>query len=549
MFQDASAARHLPSRARPGVKLILALSCLATPALAAAPSPSPSPSATPTAAAAAGRDPVIIFLVDNSASLPPLDPEEKRVAALQRMFQVLEGHPYRLILFGGRREIAVDDVSRYRNDGQWTDFYYAFEEARAMMRGYPAGTEFRFILLTDALIDPKPADWQEEGAKSPPPDPPRDPSLPTELRSESARRTVELVKTLKTPLYVILVGEPPAGGLSMGDREQAPPLVMDLVRAANGPEGGRLAQTLASFFEDNGVLVKKYIFRVRPNEGLKKVEPAVRRIVTPARPTVELRVFSYMILPLVLFVLLGLGIMVRSFPGPGDLEVVELSTGEPAHVAVDKLHRLNETGWGRGLSLVGSARDATASFVFQAPPLELTGVGLDMNDADALTAELLPLGLEDLRRAMHRYATEGSKDEKIHVLNLEYISQNMEPEQAERLLLSAPSERRRVAPADFLRAKAHLLGNETLRRKLTEPRVYMTTYGRDAQKKELVAGGSARLAQYGFVVKDVNPGGRKDARLVLYYDRIPSLFGLKTWLPDVVQRVFRLRRSSQRIVS
>ena len=69
------------------------------------------------------------------------------------------------------------------------------------------------------------------------------------------------------------------------------------------------------------------------------------------------------------------------------------------------------------------------------------------------------------------------------------------------------------------------------------------------EKKELVAGGSARLAQYGFVVKDVNPGGRKDARLVLYYDRIPSLFGLKTWLPDVVQRVFRLRRSSQRIVS
>jgi hypothetical protein len=38
-------------------------------------------------------------------------------------------------------------------------------------------------------------------------------------------------------------------------------------------------------------------------------------------------------------------------------------------------------------------------------------------------------------------------------------------------------------------------------------------------------------------------------RLVLYYDRIPSLFGLKTWLPDVVQRIFRLRRSSQRVVS
>jgi hypothetical protein len=544
------AARLPPSRARHGVTFILAWLWLAAPALGGAPSPSPSPSPSASASAGAARDPVIIFLVDNSASLPPLDPEEKRVAALQRMFQVLEGHPYRLILFGGRREITVDDVSRYRNDGQWTDFYYAFEEARTLMKGYPAGTEFRFILLTDALIDPKPADWQEgETGQSPPPEPPRDPSLPTVLRSESARRTVDLVKELKTPLYVILVGEPPAGGLSMGDREQAPPLVMDLVRAANGPEGGRLAQTLASFFEDNGVLVKKYIFRVRPNEGLKKVEPAVRRIVTPPRPTVELRVFSYMVLPLVLFVLLSLGIMVRSFPGPGDLEVVELASGEPLHVAVDRLHRLNESGWGRGLSLVGSAKDATATFVYQAPPLELTGAGLDLTEADALTTELLPLGLEDLRRSMHRYATEGSKEEKIQVLNLEYISQNMEPEQAERLLQSASAERRRVAPADFLRAKAHLLGNEALRRKLTQPRVYMTTYGRDGEKKELVPGSSARLAQYGFVVKDVSPGGRKDARLVLYYDRIPSLFGLKTWLPDVVQRVFRLRRSSQRIVS
>jgi hypothetical protein len=47
----------------------------------------------------------------------------------------------------------------------------------------------------------------------------------------------------------------------------------------------------------------------------------------------------------------------------------------------------------------------------------------------------------------------------------------------------------------------------------------------------------------------VGRGGRRDARVVLYYDRIPSLFGLKTWLPDFLQRAFRLRRSSQRVVS
>src|SRR5712691_6344038 len=88
---------------------------------------SPSPAATPSAASSPAPDgPVILFLIDNSASLPPLDPEEKRVAALEKMFTFLQGRPYRLILFGGRHEIYVDDVSRYRNNGQWTDYYAAF---------------------------------------------------------------------------------------------------------------------------------------------------------------------------------------------------------------------------------------------------------------------------------------------------------------------------------------------------------------------------------------------------------------------------------------
>ena len=87
---------------------LLALALQAGPALPGEGVPSPPPP---------GEGPVILFLVDNSASLPPLDPEEKRVAALEKMFGFLQGHRYRLILFGGKDEISVDDVSRYRNDG------------------------------------------------------------------------------------------------------------------------------------------------------------------------------------------------------------------------------------------------------------------------------------------------------------------------------------------------------------------------------------------------------------------------------------------------
>src|SRR5919197_1156542 len=116
-----------------------ALAALLFGAVAAAPSASrpgsPEPSVTPSPGT-----PVIFFLVDNSASLPPLDPQEKRVAALEKMFTFLRGQPYRLILFGGRDEVYVDDVQRY-----------------------PPRTEFRLILLTDAILDPNPEDWADMG--------------------------------------------------------------------------------------------------------------------------------------------------------------------------------------------------------------------------------------------------------------------------------------------------------------------------------------------------------------------------------------------------
>ena len=116
--------------------LLLASPPARPPSPAASPSPSPAPELKPSA-----KGPVILFLVDNSASLPPLDPEEKRVEALEKMFTFLKGQPYRLVLFGGRHEVYVDDVSQYRNNGLWTDFYFAFLKAQELTKEYPPGTE------------------------------------------------------------------------------------------------------------------------------------------------------------------------------------------------------------------------------------------------------------------------------------------------------------------------------------------------------------------------------------------------------------------------
>jgi hypothetical protein len=78
--------------------------------------------------------------------------------------------------------------------------------------------------------------------------------------------------------------------------------------------------------------------------------------------------------------------------------------------------------------------------------------------------------------------------------------------------------------------------------------VQLVSYGKDAGRKELVPGAHLRIGPYGFAVKDIARGGRKDARVVLQYERIPSLLAIKSWMPPPVQRACRFRRSSERVV-
>ena len=480
--------------------------------------------------------PVILFLVDNSASLPPLDPNEKRVVALEKMFAFLQGHQYRLILFGGKDEISVDDVSRYRNEGLWTDFYHAFARVKTLAATYPRGTNLRIVLLTDAIADPDPKDW---------------PDVPSgwDARSHSMRKAVELVGEMRIPLYVVLVGDA-HGDVAGRDREQSPGFVLDLVKAANGQAASPLAQTLAAFFQDDGLLLRKFVYRVAPHEGLKKLEPVVKRIAAPPSAGIEMRIFGYFVLPLLLILVSLLGLLVRSFPGPGDLEILELAVDQPVHVAADRIHRAPDGTWStQGLSLVADARTAAATFTLPRGGLELTGAGLDTTGLDPRDKALLPLGLDDLRRALEAATDAGTREDKIHALNLDYAARGLTAEEAERILSRPGAERASLPAGDFVRAKAHLAFDEALRRRLLEPRVTVAVYGKDAVRRELTTGASLRLGGYGFLVREIERGGRKDARLVLHYDRVRSFLGLKTLLPDVFQRAFRFRRSRQRVVS
>ena len=65
------------------------------------------------------------------------------------------------MLFGGRREIYVDDVSRYNNTASGPTSTSPSRRPASSSRSYPTGTEFRIVLLTDAIIDPGPEDWDD----------------------------------------------------------------------------------------------------------------------------------------------------------------------------------------------------------------------------------------------------------------------------------------------------------------------------------------------------------------------------------------------------
>ena len=151
---------------------LLVLMLQAGPALPGEGAPSPPPPS---------EGPVIIFLVDNSASMPPLDPDEQRVAALEKMFGFVEDSGHRLVLFGGRGETSVDDADRFRSDGRWTDFFHAFRRAQGLALSYPPGTEIRMVLLTDAIVDPDPADWPDVDRGE-------------DLASHTIRQTIDLLE-------------------------------------------------------------------------------------------------------------------------------------------------------------------------------------------------------------------------------------------------------------------------------------------------------------------------------------------------------------------
>lgn len=468
---------------------------------------------------------VILFLLDNSASLPPLDPNTQRRDAIEKIYSFLRGQPYRLILFGGRSEIHIDAPQHYRNAGQWTDFYFAFDAARKLIAEYPEGTDFKMVLITDGKIDPSPKDWRDQHVAE-----------GIDLRTEVGDRTARMLEEIGLPLYVILIGE-----------EVDYELIQKIVLAANGSfASSDYAQGIADFFDDDGMLLRRFIFRVEKDEGLEVLEPIVRRISTPPAPGIEFGIIGSLMLGVA--ALIGVG--VRSFPGAGDREVLELRTEEPLQVAADRLRRLSSDvpAWSwKGLSLVESSRHAVAMMTAHPDSLGLAPTGYDLGNLGTLDRELIGLSLPELGKRIEQLK-QGSKDEQSYAINLDYAAGHFDDSRVERLIAASLAERKELQAIDFLRAKVHLLSNQNLANKLTGPSVSCKIYGVKGTELELRPGSKVRLGRYEFLIDELTKGGRKDFRMGLTYEQVPSPLFLKRIIPVKVQKALRMRRSHERIV-
>jgi hypothetical protein len=322
-----------------------------------------------------------------------------------------------------------------------------------------------------------------------------------------------------------------------------------MVGAANGTLAvNRYTQGISEFFEDDGVVLRRFIYHIEPKKGLEQIEPIVKRISKPVSYSVEISLVGALLL--IMGILVGVG--VRSFPGPGDQEHLDLRIEQPFHVIVDGRTKLASgiSAWSRkGLSFAESTKNASASFTLQEGGQTFSPDGYDLSFIDGIPGELVHLPLPELKRRMDELLKSGDKSEMIEALNLDYVAPDFDAAKAQKLLTLPEVERRTADVMEFLRAKIHLLHNDDLCAKLTGARVDCLIYGSEGNKLELRPGDRFDLGRYTYRVENLVKGGRKDYRLTLSYEGAPSALFLKRIVPGFIQQMLRFRRSHERLVA
>jgi len=252
--------------------------------------------------------------------------------------------------------------------------------------------------------------------------------------------------------------------------------------------------------------------------------------------------------PLVLILVALLGLLVRSFPGPADLEILELNVGQPCTWPPTASTAPGRDVVHPGPELTAEARTAAATFTLQGVASSsrargsTRGVSIPATPRSCPSARGGAPGPSRRRRTTGPGRTRSRPEPRLRGAQPGPEGGRADPD----------SPPRRALPARRGRLRAGQ-GPPRLRRQAAPPAPRAPGAGRDLrQGRDAARGGDGRLGPSRPLrfPRAGDRSGRPQGREALALLRPgASLLGLKTILPDVFQRAFRFRRSRQRVVS
>lgn len=477
---------------------------------------------------APGKKGLVILLVDNSRSVPRMDPTRSREDVLRTLVSSLEDFETRLILFGGRNEIILDNPSAQSNGGWHTDYNYAFQSAMRVLDEYIPKPPARIILVTDGVPDAFPEDYREESFSS-----------KDEAMAFSRSETLGLLEERHVPTYVVLLG-------SSYDRDYMERIT---VKANGFARANPLVEKAALFLDNNGSLLRQFLYIVPSNAPMAELVKITRRIVTESNPRLEWALFLLIVIPILVLTVLSL----RSFPAPGDTEILKLEEGVPIYLGTgnqDPLVLANPDHVRRkvGLQHVLDSNYAQASFVYLKTPIDFSPKDLPgLSQLDPIYRSLLE---EDIRRIPERLQhmeNSSSDDEVIAATNLHYYCSDLDPERIRSILLARGTSRKSISCEDFLKAKIYVALAPDMLQELTEYKVLVSVPAMQLMRAEASPGMTLKIGRLTMTLADIQTDAQFGASLVLEYRRMPTFMGIKLWMPHPIQRVLRLRGTTRNL--
>ncbi len=466
---------------------------------------------------------VNILLFDNSASVPVTDKPMNRVKILDDVLNLLDGYENRLLLFGGRHEIRLDEPNRFINDGRHTDYYYAFRSAIRIRAEYPASCPVKIILLTDGILDAFPSDYPDEHFKT-----------KAEAMTFSREQTLKLLDEHPVPTYIIV----------LGDRYDKFFIQQIAVHANGFSRANPLFERAAEFLQNKGIFLQQFIFPVSKAEGVQGITRAVRTITHQ-----ENSLLPYYLATLLLLVILVLVIvLIQTFPAVGDLEIINLVEGVSILIGAgvrdpDVIANPGHIKRKRGLQHVTAVQYALASLSYQKRDFDFTSRGLQgLTRLEPAARQLLDLNIRQLAARLDEMEKSGTDSEIIIATNLKYYCSNLEVDDVKAIMVAREMDRMDIPALDFLHAKVYLALAPDLLDEMTEHRVRMSIPSRNIIRAQLLPRQEYPLGRYVMRVAAVERDATFRAQVVFEYVRIPSLLGLKRLIPPRLQRWLRLGR-------